>query len=273
MPQTEEKVTPGRELGLLLGLAVGLPCAIVVLLIIIRACLTCQRRYRERDLVALPLCMNQQIVALMIDCGPSDETGKILDLLKEHDAKATFFVTGGEQIGEHQEMLQRIHDEGHELGIHPLRSGGVGSIEGLKFAELDEYIRAVEELLPANPDGAKYLRLTAALGSKENKKANKLIKELGYVLVKGEIRPVVVPARIDAGMIIPIIGREDETIRRTDEMLIRLTEEKLKAETVGGLLRVWGEQMEQTPRGIQRGFDQVNGKSRESIANWTPRPN
>jgi hypothetical protein len=110
----------------------------------------------------------------------------------------------------------------------------------LKFAELEGYIRAVEELLPANPDGAKYLRLTTAIGSKENKKANKLIQELGYVLVKGKILPVVVPfAKIDAGMIIPIIGREDETIRRTDEMLIRLDEEKLKAETIGEL-RVGG---------------------------------
>jgi hypothetical protein len=127
--------------------------------------------------------------------------------------------------------------------------------------------------LPANPDGAKYLRLTAAIGSKENKKANKLIKELGYVLVQGKILPVVVPARMRADMIIPIIGREDEIIRRTDETLIRLTGEKLKAETLGGLLRVWEEQMEQTPGGIQREFDQENGTSRQSIANWTPRSN
>jgi peptidoglycan/xylan/chitin deacetylase (PgdA/CDA1 family) len=272
MPETEEKVNHSRELGLLLGLAAGLPCAVVVLLIIIRVCLKCRRRYLEPETIALPLRMNQQIVALIVDCGPSDETGKILDLLKKHNGKAMFFVTGGEQIGEHQEMLQRIHNEGHELGIHPLRSGGVGSIEGLKFAELERYIKAVEALLPANPDGAKYLRLTAAPGSKENKKANNLIRELGYILVKGEILPVVLPnAKIDAGMVIPIIGREDETIRRTEEMLIRLDEEKLKAETVGQFLRVAGEQMEQTLRGNQS--NPVNGTSIEWIANWTPRPN
>jgi hypothetical protein len=126
--------------------------------------------------------------------------------------------------------------------------------------------------LPANPDRAKYLRLTAAPGSKENKKANKLIRELGYILVKGEILPVVLPnVKIDAGMVIPIIGREDETIRRTEEMLIRLDEEKLKAETVGQLLRVAGEQMEQTPGGNQS--NPVNGTPIEWIANWTPRPN
>jgi hypothetical protein len=243
-------------------LAVGMPLAIVVLLIAATCIVVCSPRDRivRLSLGQADLPMNQQMVALIIDCGPSDETGEILDLLEKHGAKATFFVTGGEQIGEHQEMLQRIHDEGHELGIHPLR-----------FTE--RYITAVEELLPANPDGAKYLRLTAAIGSKENKKANKLIKELGYVLVQGKILPVVVPARIRAGMIIPIIGREDETIGRTDETMVRLTGERLKAETLGGLLRVWEEQMEQmeqTPGGIRRGFDQENGTSRQSIANWTP---
>jgi hypothetical protein len=265
---------PEELLGLIIGLGLGLPLAAVVLFIIVVACRRYRRRYRKRrlglDQVALP--RDQKVVALTIDCGPSDETGKILDLLKGHGAKATFFVTGGAEIVEHMEMLHRIHDEGHELGIHPLGFEGIGSMEEPNLAELQEYIRAVEELLPANPGGAKYLRRTAAIGSRKNKKANQLIMKLGYLFVKREILAVVLPARIQAGMIIPIIGREDEIRERTEEMLNRFTEERWEVETVGGLLMVGKKQVEQTQRartGVEPGFNQMNGTSGAwRIANW-----
>jgi peptidoglycan/xylan/chitin deacetylase (PgdA/CDA1 family) len=249
------------------GLAVGVPAAIVILIISILVYIKCQRNARERLPLfpgpAIPLRLNRQIVALIIDCGPSDKTAKILDLLRDHHGRATFFVTCGEKISEQENMLKRIREEGHELGIHPLRSGGVGSIEGLKFAELEGYIKTVEEQLDINPNGEKYVRLTAVPGSEEYKKADNLIRELGYILVRGESLPVVVPdARINAGMVIQIIGREDETIRQTKKILNRLYKEKLKAATVGKYLEVAGEQGGQTPG--------LNGTSIEWIANWPP---
>lgn len=54
---------------------------------------------------------------LTFDDGPSDNTDKILDVLKEKDAKATFFVVGKE--GEKaEERYLRILEEGHSLGMH-----------------------------------------------------------------------------------------------------------------------------------------------------------
>ncbi len=56
-------------------------------------------------------------VYLTFDDGPSIYTGEILDILKEYDVKATFFVIGKE--GEEYEALyNRIVDEGHTLGMH-----------------------------------------------------------------------------------------------------------------------------------------------------------
>lgn len=56
-------------------------------------------------------------VYLTFDDGPSIYTGEILDVLREYDVKATFFVTGKE--GETYEALyRRIVDEGHTLGMH-----------------------------------------------------------------------------------------------------------------------------------------------------------
>jgi peptidoglycan/xylan/chitin deacetylase (PgdA/CDA1 family) len=57
-------------------------------------------------------------IALTFDDGPDPvTTPAILDLLKKHNAKATFFVIG-RRVKEHPELLRRIHDEGHEIGNH-----------------------------------------------------------------------------------------------------------------------------------------------------------
>ena len=57
-------------------------------------------------------------VALTFDDGPDpDYTPKLLDLLKEHQITATFFVLG-EKAEKHPDLIRRIHQEGHQIGIH-----------------------------------------------------------------------------------------------------------------------------------------------------------
>lgn len=57
-------------------------------------------------------------VALTFDDGPDPRfTPAVLDILAEHDAKATFFVVG-DQVERHPQLLERIVAEGHEIGHH-----------------------------------------------------------------------------------------------------------------------------------------------------------
>jgi peptidoglycan/xylan/chitin deacetylase (PgdA/CDA1 family) len=57
-------------------------------------------------------------VALTIDDGPDSEwTPRILDLLYEHDAHATFFLIG-DHIEGHEALVESIVAHGHELGNH-----------------------------------------------------------------------------------------------------------------------------------------------------------
>ncbi len=57
-------------------------------------------------------------VALTFDDGPSQEvTPLILDLLRSHGLRATFFVLG-EAVDRHPDLLRRIAAEGHSIGIH-----------------------------------------------------------------------------------------------------------------------------------------------------------
>jgi peptidoglycan/xylan/chitin deacetylase (PgdA/CDA1 family) len=57
-------------------------------------------------------------IALTFDDGPDPNvTPAILDVLREHDLKATFFVIGY-KVARNPEILRRIVQEGHALGNH-----------------------------------------------------------------------------------------------------------------------------------------------------------
>lgn len=57
-------------------------------------------------------------VALTFDDGPDPQTTpQILDLLRQHGARATFFVIG-HHVEQHPALARRILAEGHEIGNH-----------------------------------------------------------------------------------------------------------------------------------------------------------
>ena len=61
---------------------------------------------------------SQKEIALTFDDGPDmKNTPKILDILKEKEIKATFFLLG-KNIKKHPEITQRISQEGHQLANH-----------------------------------------------------------------------------------------------------------------------------------------------------------
>jgi len=60
----------------------------------------------------------RKLLALTYDDGPSARlTPEILSILRAYNAKATFFVVG-ERAREHSEIVDRIVEEGHEIGCH-----------------------------------------------------------------------------------------------------------------------------------------------------------
>lgn len=56
----------------------------------------------------------RKVAYLTFDDGPSSNTEKILDILKQYNAKATFFVIGTSKL----DLIKRIHEEGHTVGLH-----------------------------------------------------------------------------------------------------------------------------------------------------------
>ena len=64
----------------------------------------------------LDLYLHPRTMYLTFDDGPSEEnTNAVLDILKERNIKATFFLVG-ENVEKHPEVARRIAAEGHTIG-------------------------------------------------------------------------------------------------------------------------------------------------------------
>lgn len=60
-----------------------------------------------------------QVVALTFDDGPSEYTGKLLDILKQKEVPATFFVLG-KNANIYPDLVKREATEGHEVESHTM---------------------------------------------------------------------------------------------------------------------------------------------------------
>ncbi len=77
----------------------------------------------------------QKVLALTIDDAPdSSLTPRILDVLAEHQVKATFFVLG-QNIAGNEDLIARMKTEGHELGNHLTRDEATILLSDEEFAQ------------------------------------------------------------------------------------------------------------------------------------------
>ena len=59
---------------------------------------------------------DDKVVYLTFDDGPSENTKKILDILAEYNAKATFFITGANE--QCRSYIKEAYEAGHTIGLH-----------------------------------------------------------------------------------------------------------------------------------------------------------
>ncbi len=88
------------------------------------------RRYPD---VLFHVDAQEPLVALTIDDAPHPTlTPAILDVLAEHNARATFFLIGS-QVPGNEHILRRIAEEGHELGNHLMNDAPSVSLSAEEF--------------------------------------------------------------------------------------------------------------------------------------------
>lgn len=92
----------------------------------------------------LPMAkIQQKLVSLTFDDGPSQYTNQILDILDGYNIKATFFAVG-EAASKYPEIMRRIKKENHVIGNHTWNHP---SIVDISSSELSDQIVKTNEVI------------------------------------------------------------------------------------------------------------------------------
>lgn len=123
----------------------------------------------------------QKEVYLTFDDGPSTKvTNRILDILKEEDVKATFFIVSDRAYGRN-EVLRRIAAEGHTLGVHSKThdySKMYASDEAF-FQDIDACANVIQKITGITPHVYRF----PGGGMQYRKRLTPLVQEKGYRVV------------------------------------------------------------------------------------------
>ncbi|WP_377867515.1 polysaccharide deacetylase family protein [Bacillus sp. R86525] len=94
-----------------------------------------------------------KVVYLTFDDGPSTLTGQFLDVLKEQEAKATFFMIGKNlQNAGFQENVKRAIKEGHYIGGHSMTHDSKKLYTDGQFVpEMKEALALIRNITGTNP--------------------------------------------------------------------------------------------------------------------------
>jgi peptidoglycan/xylan/chitin deacetylase (PgdA/CDA1 family) len=94
-----------------------------------------------------------KLIALSFDDGPAGETQAILDILREHQIEAAFFVIG-KNAKQHPDILKNIDAAGHIIGNHSFNHGfGFDWLPASKMAkEIDRTNELVNTTIGKTPD-------------------------------------------------------------------------------------------------------------------------
>ena len=120
---------------------------------------------------------NEKVLYLTFDAGyDNGNTAAILDALKKHNVKATFFLVGN-FILRNPDLTKRIVAEGHAVGNHTLHHYNVNKISDPELFKRE--LRDLEELF-YETTGAQMSKFYRPPEGKFNEQNLKLAQQLGY---------------------------------------------------------------------------------------------
>ena len=127
---------------------------------------------------------DRKVVYLTFDDGPHPpETKRVLDVLRERGARATFFLIGSNVSG-NEAVLRRMLEEGHALGLHTYSHAGTFPLLSFDkmLADVNEGKRAVESV------AGKKISLFRPPFGVTNPTIAKVVRTLGLQTVGWDVR-------------------------------------------------------------------------------------
>lgn len=141
-------------------------------------------------------------IALTFDDGPTEYTAAVLDLLKEFNRKATFFLIG-RQVEKYPELAKRIIAEGHTIGNHTYshrKTTGFLNAREME-AEIRECDRAIQAVTSRK---VKFYRPPFGVTNPSVKKA---VQETGHTVMGWSIRSLDTVIREEENILNRILRR------------------------------------------------------------------
>ena len=183
-------------------------------------------------------------IAITFDDSPNEDiTPKILSLLKRHQAKATFFCVG-KHIETHQEITQKIAEEGHTIGNHTYSHSPFFGFFGVQkvVTELQRTNGIISDSIKKTP------LLYRPIYGVTNPSIKKAVKQLGLTsigwnvrsldTVLGEKQALHRIKKVKAGDIILLHDHNEKNLAILEQFLQFLTEQNLTSVTVDELLNI-----------------------------------
>lgn len=182
-------------------------------------------------------------IALTFDDGPTPFTPKVLDLLSQYHAKATFFCIG-KQVEIYPTILQQVLDQGHLIGnhtqTHTTRMGFLSADEVSQEITLAE--RTISDTIGIRPTwyrppfGVTNPKIARALSKTHYRIAGWNIRSLDTVIEKEQRIFERIKHKIRPGGIILLHDTTDKSVQALELLLIELTKQGYEMVTLDELL-------------------------------------
>lgn len=192
--------------------------------------------------------LKEKVIALTIDDAPSGFTNEVLDVLSANDAKATFFVIGG-QVQGREELLREMVSRGMELGNHAMHDEPSVKLApeqlSQQLVQVEGYINTTYADLSIVRPANRYFRPGSGFF---NERMRKQVGESGFKMVLGSVYPhdpQIAYAGVNArhvlsmvrpGSIVICHDRRAWTVSMLKKVLPELKKRGYRVETVTGLL-------------------------------------
>ena len=159
-----------------------------------QATITAKSKNGKTAKCAITVPDKDKVVALTFDDGPVANTRKVLDVLKQNEVKATFFMLS-DNVAANPSIAKEVFDAGNEIGSHSVNHKSLQKIS-LKDAkwQVSHSLDVIEEAIGTRPT------LMRAPYGAIDKDLAKVLGELGPTFVQWSVDPLDWKDR-DAGIV------------------------------------------------------------------------
>jgi len=185
-------------------------------------------------------------VSITFDDGPHPKfTPKVLELLKEHNVKASFFCIG-KNIEKHPELFRQIINEGHTIGNHTYsHSNGIGFMKTsnliLEMQQTNAVIKKITGLnakLFRPPFGVTNPRIKRAITTVGLQSIAWSIRSLDTTSKSKESILNSISKRLTKGDVVLLHDTSDKSVEILEQLLLFLKQNKMEAVTVATLFNI-----------------------------------